>query len=121
MNVTVEVELSAPVQESHLVEMRWAAERLTDDGESVRTYVVPEKPQFMRAEFTMPQARQMDVVEMISHRFAESMQNYKTQSVWFPHPPRRKRKKRVMCSGADGGAARPEPLPAGRKSPKGEA
>jgi hypothetical protein len=38
----------------------------------------------MLAEFTMPKARQMDVVDKIMHEFALFMEDYSTQSVWFP-------------------------------------
>jgi len=89
MHVRVQVELTAPARETHLREMLSAAVRLTDDRESVRTSVVVDDPRAMLAEFTMPKARQMDVIDKIGHTFALFMEDYSTQLIWFPKPKRK--------------------------------
>ena len=47
-----------------------------------------ELPNIMLAEFTMPKARQMDVVDKIGRTFSLFMEDYSTQSIWFPKEPR---------------------------------
>ena len=101
MKVRAEVELTAPGAAKHLHEMKSAAERMTDHQSSVRAWVDKEKPKSVFAEFTMPRARQMDVVDRIMHEFALYMEDYSTQSLWFPHPPKKRRsRRRVMASHA---------------------
>lgn len=90
MKVCSEVELTAPVGTKHLSEMKAAAERITDDKSSVRTWVDKERPKSVFAECTIPKARQMDVVDRIMHEFALYMEDYSTQSLWFPHPPKKR-------------------------------
>ena len=94
MKVCSEVELTALGAAKHLRVMRSAAEHMTDDQSSVRAWVDQEKPRSVFAEFTMPRARQMDVVDKIMHEFALYMEDYGTQSLWFPHRPRKKRSRR---------------------------
>ncbi len=94
MKVCVQVDLRTLAADKHLSEMRDAAERVTDDKQSVRVSVLDHEPRAMLAEFTMPKARQMDVVDKIMHEFALFMEDYKTQSVWFPHPPRNRSKRK---------------------------
>jgi hypothetical protein len=100
MKVCAEVELTAPGATKHLREMNSAAERMTDDQSSVRAWVDKEKPKSVFAEFTMPKARQMDVVDRIMHEFALYMEDYSTQSLWFPHPPRKRRSRRKPSTAA---------------------
>lgn len=104
MRVRAEVELTAPGATKHLREMKSAAERMTDDRCSVRSWVDQEKPTSVFAEFTMPKARQMDVVDRIMHEFALYMEDYNTQSVWFPHPPRKRRSSRKPNMASQEGA-----------------
>jgi hypothetical protein len=92
--VRSEVELTAPASDKHLREMKSAAQRITDDQFSVRAWVDKDRPKSVFAECTIPKARQMDVVDKIMHEFAEYMEDYNTQSVWFPHPPRKRRSRR---------------------------
>jgi hypothetical protein len=94
MMVRSEVELTAPAADKHLREMGSAAKRITDDRSSVRAWVDKNRPKSVYAECTIPRARQMDVVDKIMHEFAEYMEDYSTQSVWFPHPPRKRRSRR---------------------------
>ena len=89
MDVRVKVELTVPAGEEHLREMRSAAATLTDDPQSVRASVVPDEPQAMLAEFTIPKARQRDVVDRIGYQFTLFMKDYSTQTIWFPKPVRK--------------------------------
>ena len=89
MKVCVEIELTAPSASKHLREMESAAERMSDDLSSVRSWVNKEKPKSVFAEFTMPRARQTDVVGRIMHEFALYMEDYSTQLVWFPRSPKK--------------------------------
>ena len=79
MKVCVEIELTAPSASKHLREMKSAAERMSDDLSSVRSWVNKEKPKSVFAEFTMPRARQNDVVDKIMHEFALYMEDYSTR------------------------------------------
>jgi hypothetical protein len=84
--------------------MKSAAERVTDDHASVRAWVEKEKPKSAFAEFTMSKARQMDVVDKIMHQFALYMEDYSTQSMWFPHRPRKRRSRRKPNTASHGTA-----------------
>jgi hypothetical protein len=88
MNVCVEVKLSIPAADKHLYEMNSAAAQMTNDRDSVRVSVEDEFPNMMFAEFTMRKARQIDVVDKIGRTFSLYMEDYSTQSIWFPKEPR---------------------------------
>jgi hypothetical protein len=94
MDVWVQVDLSVAPTEKHLAEMCSAADSLADDQKSVSVSVPADKPQSMVAAFTIPKARQMDVVDKIMRRFALFMEDYQDQTAWFPKKPR-KRKPRI--------------------------
>jgi hypothetical protein len=94
MKVCAEVELTVLGAAKHLRVMKSAAESMTDDQTSVRAWLDEEEPKPVFAEFTMPWARQMDVVDKIMHEFALYMEDYSTQSLWFPHAPRKRRSRR---------------------------
>jgi len=109
MKVCSEVELTTPAVTKHLREMKSAAERITDDQSSVRTWVDKDRPKSVFAECTVPKARQMDVVDKIMHEFALYMEDYSTQSVWFPHPPRKRRSRRKPNQASEVTSLRSEP------------
>jgi hypothetical protein len=88
MNVCVEVELAIPAADKHLHEMNSAAAQMTNDRDSIQVSVEEEFPNMMLAEFTMRKARQIDVVDKIGRTFARFMEDYSTQSIWFPKKPR---------------------------------
>ena len=96
MNVSVQVDLSAAVGEKHLAEMGSAANLLTDDRDSVRVSVLPDNSKSMLAEFTIPKARQMDVVDKIMREFAMFMEDYADQTVWFPKKPKQRRSRKAQ-------------------------
>ena len=85
MSVCVQVDLTVSAREKHLREMMSAARSMTDDYNSIRVSIISEDPKSMLAEFRMPKARQMDVVDKILHAFELFMEDYSTQSVWFPN------------------------------------
>ncbi len=94
MAVGVKVELTAPADQKNICEVRSAAMAMTDDKQSVHVSFVADDPRAMIAGFTMTKARQMDVVDKIMNEFALFMENYNTQSVWFPHLGRKRTQKR---------------------------
>ena len=86
------IELDVPGDERHLKEMYDAAEVLCDDVTSIKTYVDPESPYSVVAEFTMTKKNQNDVSDKIMHTFAESMPNYQNQWIAFPRSEAEERK-----------------------------
>lgn len=84
MNVRVNIRLSVPAADKHLGVMRSAAGDLTDDPGSVSIGVAEKDEQTVFAEFTIPKARQADVVDGIAKRFAMFMENFADQSIGFP-------------------------------------
>jgi len=48
---------------------------------SISTSIISEDPKPMLAEFTMPKAHKMDVVDKIMHEFELFMEDYSAQSV----------------------------------------
>jgi hypothetical protein len=93
MMVRCEVELTTTAAVKHLDAMKWAAERITDDLSSVRTWLDEDLPESVFAECTIQKARQMDVADRIMHAFCLQMEDYRSQSIWFPHPPRKRRQR----------------------------
>lgn len=92
MKVIVYIELSVAVGKRHLSEMQAAAQRFADNKDSLVVSVDPDDNNVAIAEFTMPKARQMDVVDRIMRRFAQNMPDYETQSVGFPKSAAEERK-----------------------------
>jgi len=88
MNVCVEVRLSVRPTEKHREQARSAARYLTDDDESVRVTCPRATPKRVLAEFTIPKARQMDVVDGIAKSFW-NMEDYGTCTIWFPKPAKK--------------------------------
>ncbi len=91
MDVRVQVDLSVEPAKKHLAEMRSAANSLTDDRKSVRVSVPSDEPKSMIAAFTIPKARQMDVIDKIMRTFALSMDDYQDQTAWFPKKTRKRK------------------------------
>ncbi len=86
------IELDVLGDERHLKEMQDAAEVLCDDVTSIKTYVDPESPYSVIAEFTMAKKNQNDISDKIMHTFAESMPNYQNQWIAFPRSEAEERK-----------------------------
>jgi hypothetical protein len=90
MDVRIQVDLSVEPEKKHLAEMRSAADSLTDDRKSVRVSVPSDEPKSMIAAFTIPKARQIDVIDNIMPTFSLDMDDYQDQTVWFPKKARKR-------------------------------
>jgi len=82
MDVSVTIDLSVPPQEEHVAAMRQAARSLTDDPSSVRVSCPTTSPRQVCAHFTVPDARQEDVVDRIGRRFWQ-VDDYQDSSIGF--------------------------------------
>ena len=102
MDVQVQIDLSVQPADKHIEALRSAAQYLTNDCESVHVSVDVDIPQSLLAKFTIPRAREMDVVDKIMREYAMDMEDYENQTVWFPKKPR-KRKSRRAQTGRIGG------------------
>src|SRR5689334_16566887 len=91
MQVCVEVHLSVRPTTEHREQARLAAGYLTDDDASVRISFPLKTPKRVLAEFTIPKARQMDVVDGIAKTFWD-VKDYGTCTIWFPKPEKKKRR-----------------------------
>lgn len=92
MKVRVNICLSVPAADKHLSVMRSSAHELTDDVESVSIGVAEKDEKTVFAEFTVPQARQADVVDRIAKQFAMFMEDFTDQSIGFPGIARKRRR-----------------------------
>jgi len=90
MDVRIQVDLSVEPAKKHLTEMRLAADSLTDDRKSVKVSVPTDAPKSMIAAFTIPKARQIDVIDNIMETFSLYMDDYEDQTVWFPKKSRKR-------------------------------
>jgi hypothetical protein len=99
--VCVEVRLSVRPTGKHREEAHSAARYLTDDEESVRITFPRSNPKRVLAEFTIPKARQMDVVDGIAKAFW-NMEDYGTCTIWFPKPAKKKRRTRRLQARPEG-------------------
>ena len=95
MDVRVQIDLSIPASEKHTACMHSAANLLTSDRDSVQVSIPPDNPKAVLAAFTIPKAREMDVVDKIMRECAMVMEDYEDQTVWFPKKPRKKRPQRA--------------------------
>jgi hypothetical protein len=89
VEVSVTIDLSVAPQEKHIVAMRSAARLLTDDLESVQVICPPAEPKKIRARFSVPDARQEDVVDRIGRRFWQ-VENYQNSSIGFSRRSKRR-------------------------------
>jgi hypothetical protein len=91
MNVSVTIKLTVSAVAKHLQQVREAAEGLTDSRGSVEVVQLLDDPTSLKARFTVPDARQEDVVDRIARRFW-NVEDYSTSTIGFG--PRRRRSKR---------------------------
>ena len=80
MIVSVTLDLSVGPQDKHMEQMKAAALALTNDSSSVRVICPRESPKRICAAFTMPDARQADVVDRIGRQFRQ-VDNYNDSSI----------------------------------------
>jgi hypothetical protein len=93
MEVSVTIDLSVEPEERHVTQMRSAASSLTDDPMSIRVSCPPTSPKQIRAEFSVPDARQEDVVDRIGRQFWQ-VENYNDSTIGFSRAARRIRRTR---------------------------
>ena len=93
MNVFVTIDLSVAPQEKHVAQMQSAARALTDDTSSVEVTCPPASPKQICARFSVPDARQVDVVGGIGRQFWQ-VDNYNDSSIGFSPSARPKRRTR---------------------------
>ncbi|MBM3835796.1 MAG: hypothetical protein FJ403_21505 [Verrucomicrobia bacterium] len=93
MNAFVTIDLSVEPQPKHVAQMKSAAMALTDDPISVEVACPPESPKKIRARFSVPDARQADVVDGIGRAFWQ-VDNYNNSSIGFGPAARGKRRTR---------------------------
>ena len=84
MKVRVYVTLSVEPTKKHQDDMRFSASTRTDDKASVSIYTAPVDSKTLVAEFTVPKARQMDVVDRIVQAFEDFVSDAIDFSASFP-------------------------------------
>ena len=82
MDVSVTLDISMPPQAHHATAMRRSALVLTDDPASVRVRRSTTSPTRICAHFTVPDARQVDVVDRIARQFW-LVEDYQDLSIGF--------------------------------------
>jgi hypothetical protein len=93
MEVSVTIHLSVLPQHKHEEQMRSAAISLTDEPSSVQVTCPPSSPKQICARFTVPDARQEDVVDRIGRRFWQ-VEDYEDSSIGFSRSGWRTRRTR---------------------------
>jgi hypothetical protein len=91
MNVSVTIDLSVAPEEKHVAQMRSAALSLTDDPDSVQVSCPPSSPKQICVQFSVPKARQEDVVDRIGRQFW-NVENYNDVGICFSKRTRPKRR-----------------------------
>ncbi|MEI7899504.1 MAG: hypothetical protein WCK89_04580, partial [bacterium] len=84
MKVRVYVTLSVDPEKKHVEAMRFSASTHTDDKDSVSVSIRPADGKTVVAEFTVPKARQMDVVDRIVQAFEDFVPDAIDFSASFP-------------------------------------
>ncbi len=92
MNVSVTLELSVPAAEKHWRQMRQEAELLTNCQSSVQVSQPAGNPKSLNVRFTVPNARQEDVVDHIGRQFW-NVEDYADSSIGFGPERRRPRRR----------------------------
>lgn len=73
--------------------MRCAAQALTDDESSIQISGSPDEPKRLTARFSVPDARQADVVDGIGREFWRWIEDYSDTAMGFG--PRKRRTTRA--------------------------
>jgi hypothetical protein len=94
MKVTVTIDLTVPALKKHWRQMRGAAEALTDAKDSVQVFQPAGEPMRLAVSFSVPKARQADVVDHIARQFWCWIEEYGTVTIAFESAPRRTRRSR---------------------------
>src|SRR5689334_19298643 len=93
MNVSVTIQLSVPAAVKHWRQMQQIAASLTDSKESIQVSQPAGEPKELTVRFTVPQARQADIVNHIGRQFW-NVENYSDSTIGFSSEPRRTRRSR---------------------------
>jgi hypothetical protein len=91
MEVSVTIQLSLEPKIKHAAQMRSVARSLTDDPRSVRIICPPGSPKHISARFTVPDAREADVVNRIGRGFWQ-VEDYEDSTIGFSRSVRRTRR-----------------------------
>jgi hypothetical protein len=94
MKVTVTIDLTVPALKKHWRQMRGAARGLTDAKKSVQVSQPAGDPKRLVVGFSVPKARQSDVVDGIARQFWYWIEDYGTSTIVFESEPRRTRRSR---------------------------
>lgn len=93
MNVSVTIDLAVPAVEKHWGQMERIAEVLTDARDSVQVSQPADNPMRLAVSFTVPKARQEDIVDRIGREFW-NIEDYCDSSIGFGSEPRGTRRSR---------------------------
>jgi hypothetical protein len=80
MTASLTITLNVPAVEKHCQQMRHAAHALTDVQSSIEVSQSAENPKRLTARFSVPDARQEDVVDRIGREFWRWMEDYSGQA-----------------------------------------
>jgi len=83
MKVKVEMVLSTPATQSHKLSMRSAAKALTNNAKSINIYVSKKNERNITASFSMKNAAQYKVVDLIAREFRDSLHDYEDIAISF--------------------------------------
>ena len=90
MTASVTITLTVPAVEKHCQQMRHAAQALTDVQRSIEVSQSAENPKRLTARFSVPDARQEDVVDRFGREFwvDGGLQRF-VDRIWPEEPPNR--------------------------------
>jgi hypothetical protein len=94
MIVSVTIAFTVPAGEKHHRQMRQAAEALTNAKSSVHVSQPAGDPKRLTARFTVPKARQGDIVDHIGRKFWDYIEDYADLTIGFRSEVRRTRPSR---------------------------
>ena len=86
---TVTIALTVPALKKHWRQMRGAARVLTDAKNSMQVSQPAGNPKRLKVSFSVPKARQADVVDGIARQFRHWMEDYGASTIGFESAPRR--------------------------------
>jgi hypothetical protein len=94
MKVFVTIDLAVPALKKHWRQMRGAVRVLTDAKKSVQVSQSAGNPKRLTVSFSVPKARQADVVDHIARQFWHWIEDYSDSTIAFESEPRRTRRSR---------------------------
>jgi len=97
MNVSVTVDLTVPANKKHWRQMQQTAEILTDSRGSVQVSQPADNPKSLNVRFTVPKARQEDIVDRIARQFW-NVEDYADTTMAFSSERRRPKRRRPRQS-----------------------